>query len=476
MWNPPEQRPRVSECWRLRNDSRYVVAYRCTTTELKHKVLTPAEATIIPFLDGTLSSAEILELWKDVCGELQDPGNAFLRIIGGLQEDGIIVGAGDRSPSLSLPGSRLIPDFARYYRPPGRLDRPLAVILTLTNRCQANCRYCYAERESCDELPVEQWLNVFDDLASNEIFIVDVAGGDLLAHSDALKLLRLMTERQFVFFVSTKCLISPATAEAFAELGIGVADAPPYLSRPLQISVDSMDPGVASSLVGWPNHLQRAVESVRNTIQAGLSPRIKAVLTRYNHDAPERLVEGFAELGVTEFQFVQYGRSHYRHDDSLFLTLEQKHAINGIIARLCATYPHLRITGQQDVSIGEQQNMAPERWRQRAMCSGGRTNMVVKANGDVTLCDQVPHSGQFVVGNVFRDGVMGVWNSPSLYAFNNPPREAFQGTVCFDCREFKDCHDERRGYCYREALFAYGTIYDAPPDCPFQLNAGTRRI
>lgn len=218
----------MSDGWRLRNDSRYVVAYRCTTTELKHKVLTPAEATLVPFLDGGTASAELVKLWKGICSELQEPSTAFASLISGLKEDGIVATAGGTSPSLGASRESLIPDFASYHRPPGCLDRPLALMLTLTSRCQANCRYCYAERESCGELSVEQWRKVFDDAVANEIFIVDISGGDLLARPDALQLLRLMSERDFVFFVSTKCFISSAMADAFAELGIGLSGSPAY--------------------------------------------------------------------------------------------------------------------------------------------------------------------------------------------------------------------------------------------------------
>ena len=102
--------------------------------------------------------------------------------------------------------------------------------------------------------------------------------------------------------------------------------------------------------------------------------------------------------------------------------------------------------------------------------------MLIKANGDVTLCEQVPHGPPFVVGNVSRQGVLGVWNSAELAAFLHPPQELFRGSVCFDCEAFPSCHDDRLGYCYRDTLFSYGTIYNAPPDCPRQTAVGLRQI
>ena len=101
--------------------------------------------------------------------------------------------------------------------------------------------------------------------------------------------------------------------------------------------------------------------------------------------------------------------------------------------------------------------------------------MIVKPNGDVTLCEQMPNSPSFVVGNIFEEGIVGVWRSQRVLDFIYPPREAFAGTVCFDCLEFDECHDTK-GYCFRDALYSYGTMYDAQPECPRQSKIPPRYV
>lgn len=467
--------PRVPAAWRLRNDGRYVVAYKSNSNELKHRVLLPGEAVIIPFLDGSLEYGEAFRLWRSFSGTAEIPTEAFDKLISGLVGNGILEWEGPASSSF-LHRKNLIPDFSNYHRPSGRLDRPLGVFVTLTNRCDVNCRYCYAERRHSDEMDRNQLRTLFDDLATNNIFCVDIYGGDLFARKDIFGILEDMVEREFVFYISTKSHLSPEDARRLAELGIGRRDVPVYAQRPLQFSVDSSDPAMASSLVRRDGFLERIIESVRSAVAAGMAPRIKAVLTSLNSEAAEDLVALFTQFGVDDFQFVQYGLSYYRPDPSLLLSREQKLALSGVRECLHARYPNLRLTVQNELSMGGSRTKTWEDWRQRSVCSGGRLNMVVKPNGDVTVCEQVPHQPPFVVGNVVRQGLLGVWDSKEMYAFLNPSRELFSSAICYTCKEFTNCHDNQLGYCYRDALFNYGTMYEAPSDCPRQTNIGLRQV
>jgi MoaA/NifB/PqqE/SkfB family radical SAM enzyme len=472
-------KPRVSPLWRLRNDKCNVVAYENTLMcTLRHRILSPLQASIIPLFDGTNTPADI----KGACFDIYDAGPSVREqwaaqvdwVVDDLMSiDGLMTLDGPVSPSLRGGKKHLFPNFADYRYPAARLERPLVVSIAFTNRCLRNCVYCYAERGDCPEMTLARWREVFDELAENEVFIVDISGGDLFARSDALEILDEMVSRGFTFFVSTKSLLSKRDAERLAGMGIGRGDAPEYLTRPIQVSVDSADAGVASALVGHPRHLEQATQTVENLVRAGSIPIVKGVLTSRNADAPEGLVRHFADLGVTEFQFVQYHRSHYCHDDALFLSLEQKLRLREIAERLKTQFPELSITVEDSLSMGDGRNQTWEEWHARSGCSSGRSKMLMKPNGDVTLCEQSPHSAPFVVGNVFDEGVLGVWHSRQVLDFIYPPREKFVGTACFDCPEFDECH-QTKGTCFIETFYSYKTIYDAQPDCPRQYKPPIR--
>jgi radical SAM protein with 4Fe4S-binding SPASM domain len=469
--------PIITDQWKIRNDHNYIVAYKYAVIDQIYKPLNQLEATIILLIDGINTVGDI----KNVCLEIYDPPthlrHQFLNHIDQsfnnlMSLEGFISLKHEVSPYTYKFSKYSLPDFANYSFPVTRLERPISAYIAFTDRCLCNCLYCYAEKRICKEVDLAHWTNVFDEFYNNEIFHIDIVGGDLFARDDAINILREMVAREFIFFLSTKSFINQQNAELLAEMGIGVPENT-TLNRGLQLSIDSAEDHIASFLVNRPNYLKQVTETTINLLRVGVHPRIKCVLTSYNSDAPEQLICHFEELGVTDFAFAYYSRSHYRHDNNLFLSTKQKSRLSETINRLKLDFPSINIAFKGDGD--EPNNTKYEMWKARAYCSGGRTNMVIQPNGDVILCDQVPCKEPFIIGNVFEQGVMGVWKSKKLTEFIYPKREKFIGKVCFNCPEFDDCH-QQKGYCYRAALFSYGSIYDAPPQCPLQNEIAPRQI
>lgn len=476
----PHTKPMVKSPWRLRNDGDYILAYQCVADELTWKVLSPLEASIITFLDGKTSYKKLQDIWVYFYGSRSTSNADCVKyldlVLGCLGHTSIISTEGPASPSVRAHGMTSIPNLGKNSQTITRLNKPLSAALAITNRCTTNCIYCYAEKKKCKELSLSEWIKVFDHLREHSLYIVDIAGGDIFARADALDVLYEMIQREFVFFLSTKSYISPLMAEKLGGLGIGVSGVKPHLVRPLQISVDSAEDNVASFLVRRKDYLGRADASVKNLARVGIRPRIKCVLTQYNHKAPQALIEHFVDLGIENFQFVQYGRSHYRHSDDLFLTKPQKFALRNKFVQIKECYPGINITYQDDVSAGESvPPKSQKKWHERTLCSGGRLSMQIMTNGDVLLCDQLPHKKEFIVGNIVDQDLLDMWNGKLAMKFIYPPRENFKKTVCYTCPAFDECH-KGLGYCYRESLFSYGSIFDAPPDCPRQKKLPVRQI
>lgn len=469
--------PRLLAPWLLRDDRDNLLLYKCSFRELRYRVLSPIQALILPFFSGERSYGEIQAIWlhlikpSDQAESLRCLDELVLNL---TAPDKIIGTTGTPTDSFRDKTKIPLPEFSKYRWPVERTSAPVTVLVALTNRCVAECRYCYAERKSCQEMSCAEWIGIFDQLANLSIRIVDLAGADPFVRPDLFDLLRAMVDRDFTFSVSTKSHISRTKARRLAELGIG-RDEPGATERGLQVSVDSANNQLASWLTGTNNYLDRAKSTTANLIAAGLNPRIKCVMTPYNCAEVELIVELFSSLGARRFQFVQYGRSLYRHSDDLFLTREQKLRLSESLPRLAEKRDDLEIVFQDDtgeVRTGEQ---LKEAWEQRAICTGGRAAFVVLPNGDVSLCEQVPHAPEYVVGNLLRESVLEIWNGAALDRFIHPDRSKFERTVCCSCPEFDECHVDR-GYCYRDSLSAFGSVYDAPPNCPRQMKTPLRIV
>jgi radical SAM protein with 4Fe4S-binding SPASM domain len=178
-------------------------------------------------------------------------------------------------------------------------------------------------------------------------------------------------------------------------------------------------------------------------------------------------------MGVFRAHLTNYYRTHYRHDEQWFLTPAQMGELNRTVRRLQSElpWPELKCNaGSRDFSMPGKNSR--KEWDNRSRCSGGFSSCVVLPNGDVVLCEQMPHSAEFVVGNVRQHGLMEVWNSERLLDFVVPPREKFGSTPCAGCGEFDVCH-RIYGRCFRDAYFNYGTPFAPSPNCP-QASPGLR--
>jgi MoaA/NifB/PqqE/SkfB family radical SAM enzyme len=475
--------PKIAPLFQVRNDGNNMIIYNMSANSSFIKVLSPIEALILLLCNGNNSIEEIQTIILRSFDTGYKDKRHFIQLLDALlnkliNEEKLLIitkPSKKKSESSFYVNKNSVPDFSNYQYPVTRLLRPLSVVISYTNKCNCSCCYCYAERKQCEERTLEQWRGIFDELQSLEIKKVDIGGGDILARTDAYQILEELTKRGFLFFLSTKSYISQENAQKLFQMHIGTKDASKVPQRPLQISLDSIDEKISTTLIHSNHHVQESIETVKNLISSGIEPRIKGVLTSYNYDAAEDVVKYFYPLGVREFYFAQYSRSYYRHDDNLFLSHEQKLFIKNTENQIKTTFPDVFLSIQTDTSDDGFHKSSWSEWKNRTVhCSGGRSKLWIHPNGDVTLCEQIPHSESYVMGNVFTDSIMSIWNSQKLLDFIYPGREKFSGTVCYTCEEFDSCH-EKKGVCFRNSLYAYGTIYNAQPECPLQLKYPPRR-
>ena len=349
-----------------------------------------------------------------------------------------------------------------------RLNKPIRAMVFLTNKCCTNCIYCYAERRKCDEMAREDWAKLIDQFAALRMYVIDMTGGDVFARNDSIDIILDMIRANFVFLISTKCRLERKVAERLADNGF--CEPVNGVFRRFQVSLDAAKPEIAALLTGTSRYFENAKTTITNLLAAGISPQVKAVLTPLNFDQVEPLVETFLPIGITQFAFSVYGRSGYRHNDEFFLNDDNKKVISTVCDKLVRKYPEIDLTGDA-VKFSPTRQNADERkesWDKRAGCSGGFSAIGVAPDGKVILCEQIPQRRPFVVGDLRTQSIMEVWNSEGMADFINPNRNLFRGTICYDCEDFEPCHE--KGWCYRDALFAFANPFGPPPNCPFVEN------
>ncbi len=467
--------------WVLRNETNKVIIYLMSNYECSYMILDPVSATIVPFLNGRRNVKELAEIIHFTLSlpSIDKARSLLEQLVEKLNVKDERVAVLEKPALWSVDYNPLdfiiSPDDFDDER---RLTKPLSILIYFSGFCQTNCIYCYADLANMrrpDHLSLEQWTHILQEALKLDIRKVNLTGGDPLGRPDSIDFLCNLIENGFLFMASTKCYVSLSDAQRMVEVGFN--ESVNAVDRDFQVSIDSPDPVIADRMMRSEGYLDRATETVRNLIKAGIPAQVKAVLTTFNYHQVRDHVKTFAELGVKFFRFTCYSRTYYRHDDDLFLSDEMKAMAADLLKTVADELPEITIEGDAKKYIPtDQQNSQQRRedlWAVRSGCSGGRTNLGIAPDGRALLCEQMPLEDSYFVGDLKKQSILEVWNSQELLDFIFPEREGFAGTPCYSCADFDECI-HNIGHCYRDSFFAYGNLLHPPPNC-IHMPASTYR-
>jgi radical SAM protein with 4Fe4S-binding SPASM domain len=473
--------PYIKEHWFLKNDIDKLILYKISDIDNKYYFLPWNLSLFLILIDGKRTINQIIERYEYLIDYLhRDVITVYInQWIEYLNKEEVIIGF---SNDLGITRKT---DYINLFIPPdeyevksSRSNIPVYLTLVLTNRCSTNCLYCYADRSRrniADELSLSQWKQVINEIHSLGIKKVDLTGGDPLFRNDSMEIIEYLISKDIYFCISTKSKISKNLALRIKNSGFSNEIHGNY--RDIQLSVDSSHAKIADYLVNKKNYLNYVTESIINLNDIGISPTLKAVLTPYNHRNIIDFINYFQEYKIKMYKFVLYSRSYYNHNDNLFLSKKNKIELKRMKDSIDKEFPEVSTMFQDDLepdSLGTIK-MNEEEWNLRSRCVGGWTTMIIQPNGDTGLCEQLPQRESYNMGNVIEKSIIDVWNGNRINDFLFCGRNQFKNTVCYNCDIFDDCH-YRIGYCYRDSFIHYDTVYEAPPNCPFQNKPAKRMI
>ncbi len=88
---------------------------------------------------------------------------------------------------------------------------PLIVSLTVTNRCNLRCIYCYGSyyNRNIQDYPTNIWLNLVDDLASLGTKLIHLEGGEPLLRNDIGDLIDYIKNAGMICRMNSNGLLVP---------------------------------------------------------------------------------------------------------------------------------------------------------------------------------------------------------------------------------------------------------------------------
>ena len=457
---------------RMRRDRTKIAFAYLPHLSLQYTVITPADAVVLCLFNGKRTLEDILTL-VSLFGKInfesarQVVSNVMHRVsrdlIAFVKQDSTI------SARTFLTSAYMIPDNQVDLRT--RLDAPLTMILQPTSECQTDCVYCYACRRNVPHnelLPLSRIQELLDEAAHIGIYQVNLCGGDGFCRDDFPTIIRECIARDMIVDISTKASISRQMANVLADMRLDY----------IQVSIDTSCEETADYLYGVKGHFKKVTESIRNLMSVGIYTRTNSIVTPYNYEEISYTISYLKDFGIRDMKFSPAFRSYYRKNANCMLPVEKKNEFKKRMAEIEAENKKQGLSIYYDAmdDFTEMDSDAKkEYWfSKRPRCSSGRCNLVITPDGKVVPCEEAPQTEEYFLGDVKKQSILEVWNSPAMIQFTYPERDKFLSTPCYECADFIQCVHET-GHCFRDCLKVYGNKYEANPFCPYS-HESTNRI
>jgi len=327
------------------------------------------------------------------------------------------------------------------------VPNPLALIAELTHRCPLHCVYCSNPLEMqarANELSTEIWSRVFREASEAGVLQADLTGGEPLARTDLVDLIRAARAAGLYANLITSGLpLDEAKLAALVEAGLDH----------IQLSFQGAREDTANEISGTKSHAHklRVLDWVK---QHRIALTLNFVIHRCNIDQLEEMVALAESSSATRIEFanVQYYGWAFANRENLLPTRRQ---VNDSAEFMKREQERLRGKIRLEFVVPDYYAKYPK----PCMGGWGRKLMLITPSGDALPC----HAAQVIPGLSFenvKDRSLGeIWEQSS--AFQKFRGEDWMQLPCKSC----DRRELDFGGCRCQALLLAGDASATDPVC-----------
>jgi PqqA peptide cyclase len=326
-------------------------------------------------------------------------------------------------------------------------SNPLALIAELTHRCPLHCVYCSNPLElqsRSNELSTETWSRVFQEAAEFGVLQADFTGGEPLARTDIIDLVRAARAAGLYINLITSGL--PLDESKLAALIAAGLDH-------IQLSFQGAREELANEISGAKSHAHklRVLEWVK---QHRVALTLNFVIHSRNIDKLEDMVALAESSSATRIEFanVQYYGWAFANRENLLPMREQLDQSLGIIK-----HEQERLEGRIRI-----EHVVPDyyaKYPKPCMGGWGRKLVLITPSGDALPC----HAAKVIPGLSFENvkvrSLREIWEHSA--AFQKFRGEDWMQEPCRTC----DRREQDFGGCRCQALLLAGDAAATDPVC-----------
>lgn len=263
------------------------------------------------------------------------------------------------------------------------------VYLTLTDKCNLNCIYCYAkQRVPAEELNVFQWISIIDkflDLFKDIAFTF--TGGEPLLIKDVFKLAEHVSKQQCKAILLTNGQL--LANEDYAQKAS-------TLFSEIRISIDSTEE-ITNSVLRGEKALEKAFLGYQNCQKHGNTPFVMCTVSKLNINQLKNTISVFGDKCVFQPLF-KMGNAQYQSD----LAITGTEYFNA-----------LKDAGASISMSGLYNNIHNYRCNPYKRCALGIEELSVGPDGTLFPCHMM-HYDNLSIGNMIKDNINYLHNSSPI--------------------------------------------------------------
>lgn len=314
---------------------------------------------------------------------------------------------------------------------------PQSILLMLTNKCVTKCKYCYADKNTkYTPMSTDEVLHLIDDAKRLKMSYIDVIGGEVFCRKDWDIIIKKIVDNGLMpNFISTKMPIAEETIKRLKDTGY---------NNVVQISLDSLDEQVLNTLidckVGYVNKMK---QTIINLETYGFKVQFDTILTKLNANR-KSLDQLFLFISkVTNLEYWEI-----RIPEVSIYTPETYKEIKANKDQLldCIDYINETLRPKAQFKLFCSDNCLEEHLGEGKDIDkhfyGGKCIMLkqlafVLPDGKVSACEQLYWHPQFIIGDLKKQSIEEIWNSPKAWELYNLSQGVFRKeSVCSHCKIF----------------------------------------
>lgn len=324
---------------------------------------------------------------------------------------------------------------------------PLALIAELTHRCPLHCVYCSNPLElqnRANELGTETWSRIFKEAAELGVMQADLTGGEPLARTDILELVRAArTAGLYVNLITSGMPLDEVRLAKLIDAGLDH----------LQLSFQGAREETANEISGTKAHAQklRVLDWLK---QVRVAVTLNFVIHRSNIDQIDQMLALAESSSATRVEFanVQYYGWAFANRERLLPTRAQ---LDRSIETLKSAQKRLRGKIRIEYVVPDYYAKFPK----PCMGGWGRKLMLITPTGEALPC----HAAQIIPAlqfeNVKDRSLREIWETSA--AFQKFRGEDWMQAPCKTC----DRREQDFGGCRCQALLLAGDASATDPVC-----------